>query len=91
MNKCPECECEEFKEEAKGLHLGLYCKACNRWIKWVKQNKSNKTKEEYKNEYLQKQEPTDKQIYYINNIMKYTGKIENKYHASQLISGHKNK
>ena len=90
MNKCPECECEEFKEEVKGTHLGLYCKACNRWIKWVKQNKSIKTKEEYKNEYLEKQEPTVKQIVFLRDIIKYSGEIKNRLHASNIISEYLN-
>lgn len=32
--KCNHCGCEEFFEQQKGDHIGVYCKSCNKWIKW---------------------------------------------------------
>lgn len=89
---CKECGCEVFKEESKGIHVGLYCCSCGKWIKWVKQDKnSNINKDDYIKENMSNEDATEKQIWFIRNIIKYKGIVGSKLHASNLISDYKNK
>ncbi len=63
--KCKYCGCEEFYKEVKNMHLGVYCKACNEWQIWEKHTDNTKTKEEYLDEWLEKQPASQKQIVYV--------------------------
>lgn len=82
--ECKNCGCTEFYKEKRGPHLGVYCSACKAWQKWEKQpGNEGKTKEDYKNEYLDKQPATDQQRYYIRNLLKQNPL--SKYQASEII------
>lgn len=81
--KCKHCDCEEFYEEARPPHVGLYCCSCKKWQQWVKKDTTGKTKEDYKAEYLTKELATDQQRTYIRNLLRQN-KL-NKYQADQII------
>lgn len=89
MDICKKCGGYEFYEVKKANNLCVYCKMCDSWITNKKHDFSGKNKEDYKNEYLEKQPPTDKQIWFLRNKIKYKGEIKNKFHASELISKYK--
>jgi hypothetical protein len=82
MQCCKKCGSLTLYQEQKGQHLGLYCKDCGAWIKWVSQGNTCKTKEEYRNEYLEKQDATDAQYKY---ICKLIDRGMSKRKASQVI------
>ena len=67
---CKKCGCDEIYKEMKGPHLGMYCKRCNAWQAWEKHTDNPKTKEEYRDEYMDKQPATELQIIYIKNLLK---------------------
>ena len=35
MFKCPKCVSVDVFAEKNGIHTGLYCGNCGRWIKWL--------------------------------------------------------
>lgn len=35
IKKCPRCGCYTMEYRDMGIHIGKYCKNCNKWIKWV--------------------------------------------------------
>lgn len=37
MYYCIYCGSNEFYTVKKGVHVGEYCKKCNKWRKWLKQ------------------------------------------------------
>lgn len=82
--ECKYCGCKEFYREQKGPHLGVYCSSCGRWQKWEKQPcNEGKTKEDYKNEYMDKQTASDEQVYYIRNLLRQV--TLSKYQAGRII------
>lgn len=84
MTECKYCGCTEFYEEIKGPHLGEYCRACNGWQRWKKQiGNEGKTKDDYRNEFLDKQPATDQQRAYIRNLLKQNQL--SKLQASKII------
>lgn len=83
MFECKGCGCTEFEEKGKGPHIGIYCANCGKFDKWKKHSTNPKTKEEYRNEYLDKEPATDAQIIYIKNLLSYTR--PSKYGASEII------
>lgn len=95
MDVCKKCGSIEFnfvkKIIADGrMQIKQTCKHCDTFIKWAKQSDVVKTKEQYKNEYMENQEATPKQIYYLRELCNYSGEIKNKLHASELIERYKN-
>ena len=67
---CKNCGNTEFYTETRGPHKGVYCKACGTWQKWEKYSSNPKTKEEYRNDYLDKQPATEQQRAYIRNLLR---------------------
>ena len=88
MDKCKKCDCEIMILKVSGPHTGKYCAACNTWFEWVKVDKTSKSSEKYKNEWLENQPATDKQIEYLK-ALGHKGEVKNKLHASELISRYK--
>jgi hypothetical protein len=82
MEECKYCGCTELERIPKPPHIGVYCKACGKWQKWEKHTDNPKTKEEYRDEYLDKQPATSEQIYYIKNLQKNG---ISKYQANKII------
>jgi uncharacterized Zn finger protein (UPF0148 family) len=80
---CKHCGCTEFERIPRGPHLGVYCKACGQWQKWEKHSENPKTREEYRNEYLDKQPATEQQRIYIRNLLRQNPL--SKYQASKII------
>ena len=35
IKACPRCGCYTMEYREMGIHIGKYCKNCNKWIKWV--------------------------------------------------------
>ena len=35
IKPCPRCGCYTMEYREMGIHIGKYCKNCNKWIKWV--------------------------------------------------------
>ena len=35
IKQCPRCGCYTMEYREMGIHIGKYCKNCNKWIKWV--------------------------------------------------------
>ena len=35
IKACPRCGCYTMEYRDMGIHIGKYCKNCNKWIKWV--------------------------------------------------------
>lgn len=35
IKPCPRCGCYTMEYREMGMHIGKYCKNCNKWIKWV--------------------------------------------------------
>lgn len=35
IKACPRCSCYTMEYRDMGMHIGKYCKNCNKWIKWV--------------------------------------------------------
>ena len=35
IKACPRCGCYTMEYRDMGMHIGKYCKNCNKWIKWV--------------------------------------------------------
>lgn len=81
--KCKYCESQEFDRVSKGPHVGVYCKSCGKWQMWEKHSDNPKTKEEYRNEYLDKMPATDQQRAYIRNLLRQNEL--SKYQASKII------
>lgn len=73
-----------FIREARGPHIGVFCPVCKRHQFWEKQIENiGKTKEDYKNEYLDKQPATKEQVYYIKNLLRDANL--SKHQASVII------
>jgi len=70
MEECKYCGCTELERIPKPPHIGVYCKSCGKWQKWEKHTNNPKTREEYRDEYLDRQPATQEQIYYIKNLQK---------------------
>jgi hypothetical protein len=86
--ECKKCQYNEFEERKVNMHVGLYCKNCGTWQKFVKQHNTDKTANQYKIEYMEKQLPTKKQLWYIKEVVKYKGIVQNKWEASQIIDSY---
>lgn len=86
MKNCKHCGYtgDDFIRKSSGPHIGEYCPSCGKWLKWEKQpGNEGKTKEDYKNEYLDKQPATEQQQAYIKNLLKQNPL--SKYKASRII------
>lgn len=35
IKPCSRCGCYTMEYREMGIHIGKYCKNCNKWIKWV--------------------------------------------------------
>lgn len=35
IKPCQRCGCYTMEYRDMGIHIGKYCKNCNKWIKWV--------------------------------------------------------
>lgn len=35
VTNCKECNWNKFVFKQRGVHVGLYCAHCGKWIKWV--------------------------------------------------------
>lgn len=35
---CSKCESADVFMEENGIHVGLYCSNCGKWIKWLTKN-----------------------------------------------------
>lgn len=35
IKSCQRCGCYTMEYRDMGIHIGKYCKNCNKWIKWV--------------------------------------------------------
>ena len=82
MFECKKCGCTDSEMITKGPHLGLYCSACGAWDSWIKHTINTKTKEEYKDEYMDKEPASNSQVIYIRNLLK--NKIS-KFKACKII------
>jgi hypothetical protein len=60
--ECKKCKGTEFYKEQRGPHLGVYCNECGTWQCWEKHTTNPKTAQEYKEEYMDKEKATPKQM-----------------------------
>lgn len=35
MEECPKCTSKNLFVRMKGVHIGLYCGGCLKWLKWL--------------------------------------------------------
>ena len=89
---CKYCNCEEMTYERKGPHLRENCAACGRYQRFVPQSDNPKPREAYRDEYLDRQPATVRQLQYIHALShKPAPENISKLQASKIIEAMKTK